>query len=116
MNPDDGQVRAFLGRSYLELKQFDTASVHLMEAEAALPRSPLVLLDHSESLAGRGLLLLAIKKAREARQYADGQKDLEDYIDGLLAGWEETVAGREAVKAADEARRRAEKDQKASQN
>lgn len=97
MNPDDGQVQAFLGRSYLELDDFESAATYLKKAEIVLPHEPLILLDYSESLAGRGLLHLAIRKAQDAKRYAVERKntDMVDYIDNLVAEWEKTLKDRD---------------------
>ncbi len=100
MNPYDGQVQAFLGRSYLELGDFESAATYLKKAEMVLPHEPLILLDYSESLAGRGLLHLAIGKAQEAKRYALKREnnDMVDYIDNLIAEWEKALKDREAQK------------------
>lgn len=99
MNPYDGQVQAFLGRSFLELDDFESAATHLKKAEMILPHEPVVLLDYSESLAGRALLRLAIGKAQEAKRYALERKnnDMVEYIDNLVAEWEKTLKDRETL-------------------
>ena len=106
--PQDSHVHSMIGRTYLELDQLDEAVEYLTKAEAAFPKSPLILSDHSEALAKKGFMQSAISKAKLARQYAGRSEDMIAYLDATIATWKKAESERIELLAVEEVAARAE--------
>ena len=88
-NPRDAQAHGMYGRALLETGDAKESLGHFQTAEEAFPRSAILHADHSEALAKLGYYATAIKQAQRAISYSGGHKELNAYLNNLIAEWTE---------------------------
>lgn len=98
--PQDGQVKAMLGRTFFELGDTSSAINRLREAEDAIPGSAIIKADYAEALAGSGFAASALAKARQALALSDNMPGLQQYLRTMIGSWEAAEAERKAQEEA----------------
>lgn len=105
--PNDMLVSALYGRALIETDAAEQALPYLEAAKEVLTNSQMVFGDYAEALATVGRYPAAINAGRKAIALDINNQGLADYMNGLIADWQEAREQAAADAADAEAARRA---------